>query len=63
MADVRCEARVHEVNLPVVDVAREQVDLLAPSAEDEVVGDGLVVLEKVLLDRVALVPEAEDESL
>src|SRR4029453_11560093 len=46
---------------PVLDVALDQLDVLAPSGEGEVVGQALVVVEEVPLDDVATVAEAEDE--
>src|SRR4029077_10083106 len=62
-ADVGVEAGVDEGDLPVLDVAREEVDLPAALAHDEVVGDGLLVLEEIALDAVGLVAEAQDEIL
>ena len=62
-ADVRRQAGIDEGDLPVVDVASDQLDLPPPLREDEIVGDGLVVLEEVLLDGVGAVSEAEDELL
>ena len=61
LADQLVETRVDEGHRPVVDVAVEQLDLLAPVAEHEVVRERLVVAEEVLLDRVRLVAEAEHE--
>src|SRR6266487_19887 len=61
LADVGLQSGVGEGDPPVVDVAGEQLDLAAAVAQHEVVGDGLVVVQEVLLDHVGLVAEAQDE--
>src|SRR5262245_17436627 len=63
LPDVGGDAGVDERDVPVVDVAVEQAELLAALGEDEVVGDALVVVEEVVLDGVGLVAQAEDEVL
>ena len=49
-------AGLDERDLPVVDIAIQKLDFPATLRPDEVVGDGLVVAEEVVLDDVALVP-------
>ena len=63
LADRRVEAGVDEGDPPVLEVAREQLELraVAVALEHEVVEERLVVGEEVLLDDLALVAEAEDE--
>ena len=61
MVDVR--AGLDEGDRPVVDVAIEEVDLLAALRPDEIVRDGFVVVQKVILDDVALVAQAKNEIL
>ena len=63
LPDVRVQAGVDEGDLPVLDVAGQQLHRLAAVREHEVVGDRLVVVEEVVLDGVGLVAEAEDEVL
>src|SRR6267378_3477292 len=61
--DVGVEAGIHECDLPILDVAGEEIDLTAALAHDKIVGDGLVILEEVLLDAVGLIAKAQDEVL
>ena len=55
LADVGMQAGVDEGDAPVVDVARQQLDLLAALGQHEVVRHALVVVEEVLADQVAAV--------
>ena len=61
LADVRREARLDERDLPVVDVAAEQFELLAAFRQDEVVRQALAVVEEVILDDIAAIAQADDE--
>ena len=64
LADVGVQPGVDERDRPVVDVARQQLDLPPPSREHEVVRHGLVVVRgSSSLITSALVAEAEDEVL
>jgi len=62
LGDVGLQAGVGEGDPPVVDVAGDEFDLLA-SGHHEIVGEGFLVVEEVLLDEVGAVPQAEDEVL
>src|SRR3954454_13959462 len=58
--DERPRSGVGERDPPVADVGPEVLDLVAVG-QDEVVRDGLVVVQEVVLDRIGPVAEAEDE--
>ena len=62
LAEVRVQAGVGEADAPVVDVAAEELDLAARPGDHEVVREGLVVAEEVLLDHVRLVAQASTKS-
>ena len=57
------ETTFDEGNRPVLNVAPHQLELLPASGQDEVVREALAVIEKVILDHVAAVSEAQDEVL
>src|SRR5262245_21871630 len=61
LPEVRVQAGVDERDPPVLDVATEDLDVLATLREHEVVGQTLVVVQEVLLDRVTAKAEAENE--
>src|SRR6266481_2583597 len=48
---------------PLVDIAVEKLDVLASLGPDKIVRDGFIVMQKIILDGIALVSEAEDEVL
>ena len=60
-SDVRPAPGVHEGDAPVVHVASCELDAVPASGQREVVREGLVVGEEVLLDHLGLMPEADDE--
>lgn len=61
LANVRVDSRVGECDLPVIDVAIEQLQFLAAARQDKIVGDTLVVIEKVVLHYVRPIAQAENE--
>ncbi len=52
---------IHESNIPVMDIAIQQLQILAAFGEDKVICDALVVFEKILLDNVGLITQAQDK--
>jgi len=63
LADVGVDTGLDKCNRPVIDVTIQEVDFLAALGPDKIVGNGLVVVEKIILNRVAAIPEAENEVL
>ena len=63
LANAGVAARVRKGDLPVLNVAAKELDLLAALGEDEVVGDRLVVVLKVAFDGAGAMAETEDEVL
>ena len=63
LPDAAVQARVHERDAPVVDVAADQLDALAALREHEVVAQRLVVVEEEVLDRLGAMAQADDEVL
>src|ERR1035438_678552 len=63
LSNVRGSARIDEGDTPVLDIAVQQRHVLAAIREDEVVGQTLVVIQKVVLDGVGLVSQAQNEIL
>ena len=64
LSDGRVHTRVEEGNPPVVRVLPEQLDAgFGAAIENEITRQGLVVVQEVLLDHVALATKAEDELL
>src|SRR5262249_51463571 len=63
LADLQPQPGVGEGDSPVDRILLEQLDarLRTTALEDEVARERLVVCEEVLLDRLSLVTEAEDE--
>src|SRR5262249_29057210 len=58
LTDVRVQPRLNEGDPPIRDVAGVQQLPLAPALrQDKVVGDALLVVEEVLLNQVAPIPE------
>ena len=49
------------MNTPVLDVAPQQLDVLASVRKDEVVGGALAVVQKIMFDRLGLVAETKDK--
>ena len=60
-ANVGCHAGVDERNVPVLNVAGEQLDGRPAVGEHKIVGEILVVIQEIILDDVSLPAEAEDE--
>ena len=63
LADVRREPRIDECDPPVGDVALLQLYVLSTITHRKVVGEVFLVVEKIILDRIGLVPKTEDEIL
>src|SRR5437867_1210643 len=61
LADVGVETGVCERDLPPLDIAAVQPDLLRAAGELEVVRQAFVIVEEVLLDEIATIPETENE--
>src|SRR5256885_2452188 len=57
LAEVRVEASVDEGNLPLIDVATQELDILPALREHKVIRHALVILEEVILDHVATIAE------
>ena len=63
LADVRLQAGLDERDLPVVDVAGHQLELLPALRQDEVVRQRLGVVQEIVLDDIAAISEAQHEVL
>ena len=60
---VAVDTGLHERDRPVVNVAIDEFDLLAALRPDEIVRDGLIVLQEVILDHVTFVAKTKNEIL
>src|SRR5207253_3649724 len=60
-ADVRIDAGVDERDVPIIDVAAQQIYFSPAAAEDEIVADGFVVVDEITFDDVRFVPQAQYE--
>ena len=63
LSNIRSESGVHKGDIPVVNVAAQELKMFTSIAKDEVIGHALVIFEKVLFDHIAFVTQAEDEVL
>src|SRR5262249_43632423 len=63
LRDVRGRSGFCERDLPVVDVALHQLELLPTIRQDEIVREALVIVQEVVLDDVAAITETENEVL
>jgi len=61
LTDRGVDAGVDEGDLPLADVGVEELDVLAALRHHEVVGDGLLVVQEVVLDRGPPEAQAQDE--
>ena len=61
LTDVGGHSRVNECNAPVVNIAVQQLHFLPTFGENEIVGEAFVVVEKVVLEGVRSVAQAQNE--
>jgi hypothetical protein len=61
LANIGIDSRVHEGYPPIVDIAIEQIDLLATTRKNKIVGSALVVIEKVIFDDFGSISQAQNE--
>src|SRR6185312_3492345 len=61
LPDIGVQTRIDEGYTPIVQIAAVQLDCAAAAAQREIVGERLVVVEKVLANHVAAVTEAQNE--
>src|SRR6266566_4644069 len=61
LADVGTDSSIGKGDSPIVNVAVEQFETFAAARKNEVVGSAFVVVEKVVLDGVRPMSQAENE--
>src|SRR4029077_18885123 len=62
-ADGRISSGLDERDCPVVDIAVQEMNLLATLRPDKVVGYGLVVVQEIVFDSISFMSETQDEVL
>src|SRR5258708_14206881 len=63
LPDIGINASLHECDRPVVNIAIQEVDLLSTFGPDKIIGNGFVVVEEIVLNRVAAMTETENKVL
>src|SRR6266446_552118 len=63
LADIGGHACVRKRDLPVVNITVKEIYMFPSSRQFEVVGQALVVIQKIVLDRIGTVPKAQYEVL
>jgi len=61
--DVGSQARIHERDTPVIDIAVQQFKVLATPGKHEVVRGTLIAVAEVAFDHIGFVTQTEDEIL
>src|SRR5271166_3701123 len=55
LPDVRIESGVHESDAPIMNIAVQQLNILATPGEHEIVGHAFVIVPEVVLDHIRLI--------
>ena len=63
LTHIRVHPGLNEGNAPVIDVAIEGLDAAATGRQRKVVRQALVIVQKILLDQIAAIAQAQDEIL
>src|SRR5438132_10672444 len=60
-SEIRGHAGIRESDVPIVNVAIEQLEFFAPSGQNEIVGNAFVVIQEVVLDNIRAMTQAKNE--
>jgi len=61
LANIRIHARIGERDAPVVNVAIEELQVLASGLQGEIVRDTLVVVQEIVLHDIGAIAQAKNE--
>ena len=63
LSDIGGGTSVSESDVPIVDIAIEKLKVLASFPQDEIVRKTFIVVQKIILDKVGSVTQAENEVI